>query len=75
MVEGALGLKDLECFKKAFFAKVDWRLVSNPSSLLAQLLKAKYFIHCDFRNAKQRNRQQIGLASYGDMSIYLKYWM
>jgi hypothetical protein len=35
-------------FNKALLVKQRWRLLQNPSSLIVQILKAKYFLHSSF---------------------------
>lgn len=40
--EGGLGFRDLQSFNDALLAKVSWRLLTNPSSLLARTLLGKY---------------------------------
>ena len=37
-----MGFKGLECFSLALFAKQGWKLVRNPNSLEAKILKEKY---------------------------------
>lgn len=41
--QGGLGFRDLVCFNKALMAKQCWRLLKNPNSLAAQIIKAKYY--------------------------------
>lgn len=45
--KGGIGFCDLESFNKALLAKQLWRLVSQPHSLVATVLKGKY---CRFGN-------------------------
>ncbi|MBA0842369.1 hypothetical protein Goarm_002197, partial [Gossypium armourianum] len=42
-----------------------WRLINNPNSLLTQVFKAKYYLQCDFLEARLRN-----LPSYTWQSIW-----
>lgn len=41
--EGGLDFCNIHCFNLVMLAKQAWCILKNPSSLLAQLLKAKYF--------------------------------
>jgi hypothetical protein len=40
---GGMGFMDFNCFNKALLAKQIWRLWENPSSLVAQIMQAKYY--------------------------------
>jgi hypothetical protein len=40
---GGMGFQDFKCFNKALLAKQNWRLWKNSESLVAQLMKAKYY--------------------------------
>jgi hypothetical protein len=53
---GGMGFRDLVLFNKAMLAKQGWRIIQNPSSLMAEVFKAKYFPHGDFLSASLGNR-------------------
>lgn len=48
---GGLGIRHLETFKKALLAKQIWRIIVAPDSLVARVLKARYFRHQDIMAA------------------------
>lgn len=48
---GGLGFKNLLLFNKALLAKQVWRLLSQPTSLLAKVLKARYYLNSDILTA------------------------
>lgn len=49
--EGGLGFRDLLAFNKALLAKQAWRLITQPSSLLSRVYKAKYYRRTTFMEA------------------------
>jgi hypothetical protein len=48
---GGLSFRDLTLFNKALLTKQGWRLVQNPKSLNARILKAKYYPNSSFIDA------------------------
>ncbi|KAA3472342.1 reverse transcriptase [Gossypium australe] len=53
--QGGLGFRRLDQFNVALLAKQGWCLINYPDSLLAQVLKAKYFPNLDFIHAQLGN--------------------
>lgn len=45
---GGLGFQNLEGFNMAMLRKQGWRLISDPNTLVSQLLKDKYYPNADF---------------------------
>jgi hypothetical protein len=50
---GGLGFQDMELFNQAMFARQGWRLMTDPTSLCARVLKGRYYLECDFWEAPQ----------------------
>jgi hypothetical protein len=50
--DGGLGSRDLYGFNLAMLAKQGWRMLTNPDSLCARVLKAKYFPNCSILKAE-----------------------
>ena len=52
---GGMGFKNLQAFNKAMLAKQLWWILQNPDSLVARVLKSRYFLTGDILNAKLGN--------------------
>jgi hypothetical protein len=52
--EGGMGFRDLSLFNKALLGKQGWRLLVNPDSLCAKVLKGKYYPNSDFLSATRK---------------------
>lgn len=49
---GGMGFRDRKHFNKAMLAKQVWRLISEPDSLCARVLRSKYYPYGQTLNAK-----------------------
>ena len=63
MEKGGLGFKDLLNFNLALLAKQLWRLLHHPNSLLARVLKGRYYRHISPMEVKTSNSPSYGWRS------------
>ena len=52
--KGGMGFRDLQSFNLAMLAKQVWRLMAEPESLCALVLRPKYYPNGDLLNAKPK---------------------
>ena len=61
---GGMGFRDLESFNLAMLSKTCWRLLAEPESLCAQVLRAKYYptgdlLNCELKKGSSYTWQSI----------------
>ncbi|CAL1377911.1 unnamed protein product [Linum trigynum] len=61
--DGGMGFRRFEQFNQALLAKIGWRILSEPTSLLAQVYRGKYFPNGHFLTATARSRPSWGWQS------------
>ena len=49
---GGLGFREIAQFNDAMLAKLSWRILKEPSSLLAKIVLGKYCINSSFLDVK-----------------------
>ena len=54
--EGGMGYRNFNDFNDALLVKQCWRLIQQPNSLWASVLKARHFPHCSFFDAQCGSR-------------------
>ncbi|CAL1395838.1 unnamed protein product [Linum trigynum] len=61
--EGGMGFRRFEQFNQALLAKIGWRILNEPQSLIAHIYKGKYFPRGSFLTATARSRPFWGWQS------------
>lgn len=61
--EGGLGFRDFHAFNLALLTKQLWRLLQYPHSLLARVLKGRYYRHTNPMNVQKANNPSYGWRS------------
>lgn len=56
---GGFGFRQLDKFNVALLAKQGWRLLCNPTSLVARVLKSKYYANKDFMECELGNQHSM----------------
>jgi hypothetical protein len=59
-----MGFKDIKKFNLAMLGKQGWRLMTNPSSLCAWVLKGKYYPTGDFMSARRKKNSSYTWVLY-----------
>jgi len=54
-IKGCMGFRDLQSFNLAILAKQVWRLLCDPDSLCARVLRARYYLDGNLLKARMRN--------------------
>jgi ribonuclease HI len=61
--KGGMGFRELSSFNKALLAKQCWRLLQEPDSLVARIMKAKYFRNVAFMDVSLCKRPSFAFRS------------
>ena len=56
---GGLGFSDIELFNLALLERQAWRILNEPNSLSARILKAVYYLDVDFLDAEQVQHRHV----------------
>lgn len=62
-IQGGMGFRDLECFNMTMLAKQGWCLFTNQDSLVARILKEKYYPQ-QFSRGSSKKKAVIRMEKY-----------
>jgi hypothetical protein len=68
--EGGMGFRDFHSFNLAMLAKQVWRLIDEPDSLCARVLRSKYYPNGDILKAGSKNGSSFTWQKHSGRSCY-----
>jgi hypothetical protein len=66
---GGMGFRDIKKFNLSMLVKQGWRLMTNPTSLCARVLKGRYFSNDDFITDSKKKNSSYGMINRSQMPL------
>lgn len=58
--EWGMGFRDVQCYNDVFLAKLSWKVINHPESLMCRILLGKYCSTESFLKVENRNNESHG---------------
>ena len=70
--KGSLGFRNLQAFNLTMLAKQAWRILTNPTSLITRVLKARYFPSGDILSATLGSNPSYSWSIFNSLEVIRK---